>query len=117
MVFGLQSASLVSALGMTAALVVVSVVPSAGPTLSSQSHWVAHFAAFAAFGAAWTRGLPQIPSLIVTLATVAFASVHEAIEIVGHSHGYEMADVAADAVGAMAGIWLARLMMALSWVP
>jgi VanZ family protein len=102
---------------MTAALVVVGLVPSAGPTLSSQSHWLAHFAAFVVLSAAWTRGLPQIPSLIVTLAIVAFALVHEAIEIVGHSHGYEMGDVAADAVGAMAGIWVTRLMMALSWVP
>jgi hypothetical protein len=99
---------------MTAALVVVSVVPSVGPMLSNHSHWVAHLAAFAALGAAWTRGLPQISSLIVTPAIVAFASVHEAIEIVGHLHGYEMGDVAADAIGAMAGVWLARSMKAFS---
>jgi len=111
--FGLQRASMVSAIGMTAALLVVSVTPSAGATLSSQAHWLVHFAAFAALGAGWTRSLPQIPSLVVTLGAVAFASVHEAIEIVGHSHDYELGDVAVDAVGAMAGVWLTRLMMVL----
>jgi VanZ family protein len=115
--FGLQRAALVSALGMTAALIVVSVVPSAVPALSSQAHWVAHFAAFAALGAAWSRALPSVPGLVMMLVTVAFASLHEAIEIVGHSHDYELGDVAVDAVGAMAGVWLMRLMMTLLRVP
>jgi hypothetical protein len=104
----LPRVSLLSAFGMTVVLILASIVPSAGQTYANQSHYVVHVAAFAVFAAAWTWGLPRTPSFIVTLAVCAFASVHEAIEIVGHSHGYEMRDVLVDVVGAISGVWLAR---------
>lgn len=108
---GLQRACFVSAFGMTIVVILTGVVPSAGQVFSNQSHWLVHLATFAVLAAAWTCGLPRIPGLIVLLAIIAFALVHEAIEIVGHSHGYETRDVAVDAVGVSVGVWLTRLSM------
>jgi hypothetical protein len=58
---------------------------------------------------AWRWGLPGVSALIVALALIAFGFVHEAIEIIGHAHAYELGDAVVDAIGSIVGVLLARL--------
>ena len=106
-----RRACFVAAFAMTIVVVLAGALPSAAQALSNQWHWPVHLAAFTVLAAAWACSLPRIPSLIVTLTIMVFAFVHEAIEIVGHSHGYEMGDVTVDAAGVIAGVWFARVLM------
>ena len=46
---------------------------------------------------------------MVALGVIGFAFLHEAIEIFGHRHPYEMEDVAIDASGALIGLILAQV--------
>ena len=46
---------------------------------------------------------------MVALGVIGFAFLHEAIEIFGHRHPYEMEDVAIDASGAVLGLILAQV--------
>jgi VanZ family protein len=48
-------------------------------------------------------------AIALTIALLAF--LHEAIEIFGHGHPYEMEDVAIDASGAVIGLILAQVAM------
>jgi hypothetical protein len=72
-------------------------------------HWLLHAASFALLAFAWALGVPGAPTLIVALAVVAFGFAHEAIEIVGHAHGYEWADAIVDGIGAACGAVIAHL--------
>jgi len=53
--------------------------------------------------------VPQVPVSMVGLGVIGFAFLHEAIEIFGHRHPYEMEDVAIDASGALIDLILAQL--------
>lgn len=70
-------------------------------------HWAAHFGAYAALAFLWRRGMPRAPAQLVAAALVAFGFAQEAIEILGHAHGFELADALVDAVGTGFGILLA----------
>lgn len=72
-------------------------------------HWLSHLVSFGALAFAWALGMPRVPTLIVALAVIAFGFAHEAIEIVGHAHGYELHDAIVDGVGAAGGALLACL--------
>jgi VanZ family protein len=50
-----------------------------------------------------------VPASLVALGVIGFAFFHEAVEIFGHGHPYEMEDVAIDASGAVIGLILAQL--------
>jgi len=71
-------------------------------------HYLAHFAVFALFAVVWMLGLPGINALYVALAIVIFGFAHEAIEIAGHAHAFELADACVDAAGATLGVAWAR---------
>ena len=53
--------------------------------------------------------MPRVPVSMVALGVIGFGFLHEAIEIFGHSHPYEMEDVAIDASGALTGLILAHV--------
>ena len=53
--------------------------------------------------------MPQVPVSMVGLGVIGFAFFHEAVEIFGHGHPYEMEDVLIDASGALIGLILAQL--------
>jgi VanZ family protein len=88
---------------LTVVLLWAGVVPSAGQSFKGGSHWLAHFASFAMLAFALRCGLPRASTLAVALAVIAFGAVHEAIEIIGHVHAYELGDVIVDAIGAGIG--------------
>ncbi len=66
-------------------------------------HYPAHFAAFAAFAIVWTLALPEAPLPAIVGAIAVFGFFHEACEIVGHAHGFEIADALMDGAGTIVG--------------
>jgi len=74
-------------------------------------HYPAHFCTFAALAIVWTLGLPRASAMALAVPLVAFGFVHEAYEIVGHVHGFELYDALTDAAGAVAGIVCARAIL------
>jgi hypothetical protein len=94
---------------LTIVLLWAGIVPLAGQAIGGGLHWPAHFVSFAIFAFAWRCGLPRVSAFIVALAVIAFGFAHEAIEIVGHAHGYELGDAVVDALGAIVGVLLAHL--------
>ena len=106
----LQRASLGCAIGLTIVLLVAAVVPVPSTGVGSKSailHWLAHLVAFAILAFTWRFGLPRFSAIAVALAVVAFGLAHEAIEILGHSHAYEWADVVVDSIGSISGVVIA----------
>ena len=73
-------------------------------------HYTAHFLVFAALAIAWTCGLPRVRSVVLAFAIVVFAFVHEAVEIYGHAHGFELYDAIVDSIAAVVGVACTRLM-------
>ena len=100
--------SLVSAIALTIVLIWASLSPKASEAFAVGPHWLPHLASFAALAFAWTLAVPRTPTLLVALAVVAFGFAHEAIEIVGHAHGYELADAIVDGIGAVCGALIAH---------
>ena len=105
----LRRVALVCAIALTIALLLASVMPSAGQAFAGELHRRAHLVSFAALALAWRWSLPRVPVSMVALGVIGFAFLHEAIEIFGHGHPYEMADVAIDASGALVGLILAQV--------
>src|SRR2546430_14538587 len=105
----LRRVSLVFAIALTIALLVASVMPSAGQAFGGELHRRAHLVSFAVLALAWRWSLARVPVSVVALGVIGFGFLHEAIEIFGHRHPYEMDDVAIDACGAVLGLILAQL--------
>src|SRR5207245_9965970 len=91
------------------ARLVARVMASAGQAFGGDLHLRAHLVSFAVFALAWRWSLPRVPVSVVALGVMGFAFLHEAIEIFGHRHPYEMQDVAIDASGAVLGLILAQV--------
>lgn len=70
-------------------------------------HYPAHFGAFAALAIVWTLALPRVSVPAIIGAIAIFGFVHEACEIVGHAHRFEIADALMDSAGAALGAVLA----------
>jgi VanZ family protein len=64
---------------------------------------------FAVLALAWRWAVKQVSTSIVALGVIGFAFFHEAIEIFGHGHPYEIEDVVIDACGALTGVILAQV--------
>lgn len=105
----LRRVSLVCAIALTIALLLASVMPSAGQAFGGELHRRAHLVSFAVLALAWRWSLPRVPVSMVALGVIGFAFLHEAIEIFGHRHPYELQDVAIDASGALIGLILAQV--------
>jgi hypothetical protein len=105
----LRRVSLFCAIALTIALLVASVMPSAGQAFAGELHRRAHLISFAVLALAWRWAVPQVPASLVALGVIGFAFFHEAVEIFGHGHPYEMEDVLIDASGALIGLILAQV--------
>jgi hypothetical protein len=70
---------------MALALLWVAGQPGMGEMFPGRWHYMAHFGTFVVLGAVWALGLPRIPVLATVLGVVAFAILHEALEIAGHA--------------------------------
>jgi VanZ family protein len=100
----------IAAVAMTLLQLWVANVPAVGQMVgrSAHLHWAAHFGSYVALALAWACALPELPVMFVLVAVAAFAFAQEAIEVVGHGHGFERVDVLVDCAGAIVGAWVGR---------
>ena len=109
----LQRISVACAIVLTIILLWASVAPSGGEFVA-RHHRSAHLISYAILGVAWRVALMRISGWLVALFVIAFGFLQEGIEIVGHSHPFEVSDALINALGAMAGVGFAQL--ALRWL-
>jgi hypothetical protein len=102
---------LAGAIAMTIGLTLVAMTPLSTSMLAPMPHRSAHVVAYALVAYAWGRGMPLVPAPVLVLACVALGFAHEALEIVGHRHPFELADAYYNAAGAIAGVVLSRVPM------
>jgi hypothetical protein len=114
---GAERAFLIVAISLTLVLVAAAANPRGSLILSYWLHSVAHVGAFAAFAIAWTLALPKVPAPLLALAGVAVGFAHEAIEIFGHAHPFEIDDAWLDAAGVVTGVVFVRLLRRKSATP
>jgi hypothetical protein len=105
----LRRTAFACAIALTVLVFVAGFVPSTGSIFRGSSHWFAHLVSFAVLGFAWKRALPRASAVFVALGVIAFGFIHEAIEIAGHAHTYELRDAIVDSVGAAVGVIVAQL--------
>jgi len=103
---------LTGAVALTLILLWASISPKASEVAAVGPHWLPHLVSFAALAFAWTLAVPRVPTLVVALAVIAFGFAHEAIEILGHAHRYELHDAIVDGIGAVGGALVAHLVKA-----
>lgn len=92
---------------MTLVLVWASMVPVGA---SIPHHHLTHLVTFGLFAMAWSFALPRVPAVLIAVTILAFGFAQEALEIVGHAHGFELSDAIVDGVGAVAGVAFSRLL-------
>src|SRR6266513_2781854 len=105
----LRRVSLACAIALTIALLLASVMPSAGQAFGGELHRRAHLVSFAVLALAWRWSLPRVPVSMFARGVIGGAFLQGAIEIFGHRHPYELQDVAIDASGALIGLILAQV--------
>ena len=98
---------------ITIALFYVGLEPAAGRLfdgwpLQALWHYTGHVAIFALLGLIWTAALPRAAPVAVAAGIVAFGFLHEALEIAGHAHRFEIYDACADGLGAIVGVLAAN---------
>ena len=103
-------AFIAAGIALTVVLIVAAIDPAAGRLFPGRlRHASAHFLVFALFAFVWACGLPRVPALAVAAAAAGFGILHEGYEMIGHRHGFELADALANAAGAACGVACARL--------
>ena len=103
-----ERAFLAGAIAMTIGLTLVAMTPSSATIFPSTLHVPVHVLVYAMLAFAWARALPRVPALVLMLAGVALGFTHEALEIAGHRHPFEIADACYDATGIVVGVIMAR---------
>lgn len=74
------------------------------------NHWVAHLAAFAVIAFAYGLGWSVRPAVHIAIFVATIGAIHEATEIVTHSHAFETEDAIVNAIGALIGVAIQRTM-------
>jgi hypothetical protein len=83
--------------------------PLAGQVIANKHlHLTAHFSSYAFLAIAWSCGLPRLSAIAIAAAVAALGLGQEAMEVIGHAHRLERADVLVDAAGAVAGALIGR---------
>ena len=93
---------------LTLGLFTLGSLPTAGHAFPGAMHWVAHLAAYALIAFAFGLGWPQRPALHIAAMVAAIGAIHEATEIITHSHAFETEDVMVNAIGVLIGVLIQR---------
>lgn len=93
---------------LTLGLFTVGSMPAAGHAFPGAMHWVAHLAAYALIAFAFGLGWPKQPAVQIAALVAAIGAIHEATEIITHSHIFEIEDAIVNATGAMIGVAIQR---------
>jgi hypothetical protein len=95
--------SLRAAFAAAVALVIIAFLPPPEIVRALAPKWLLHATVFAVFTFAWMLGLPRVSVLWIAPVILVFGFLHEAIEIVGHGHRFELRDALDNAAGTIAG--------------
>src|SRR5207245_11742923 len=93
----LRRVSFVCAIALTIALLVASVMPSAGQAFGGELHRRAHLVSFAVLALAWRWSLPRVPVSVGALGVMGFAFLHEAMDTYGSRPPYARQQAASHA--------------------
>ncbi|MES2356347.1 MAG: hypothetical protein V4568_18490 [Pseudomonadota bacterium] len=96
------------ALALTAALFLVGGQQWAGTVFKGQTHWIAHFVAYAFIAIMYVKGLPRATVLLIGCLVTGIGGLHEVYEITSHGHPFEFNDFLVNSLGAFTGALLAR---------
>lgn len=83
-------------------------VSTAGDAFPGALHWVVHLAAYALIAFVFGLGWPKWPAVHVFAVVAVIGAMHEATEIITHSHAFETEDVIVNAIGALMGVAIQR---------
>jgi VanZ family protein len=89
---------------LTFCLFTVGSMPTAGQAFHGNMHWVAHLVTYAMIAFSFCLGWQQRPAVQIAAFVAAIGAIHEATEIITHSHGFETEDAIVNAIGALIGV-------------
>ena len=95
---------------LTLGLFTIGSVPATGQAFPGALHWVAHLGAYALIACAFGLGWPLRPAALVAAFVAAIGAIHEGSEIFTHSHVFETADAIVNAIGALIGVAMQRVL-------
>lgn len=88
---------------LTLGLFTIGSMPAAGHAFPGAMHWVAHIATYTLIAFTFCFGWQQRPALHIAALVAIIGTIHEATEIITHSHGFETEDAIVNALGALIG--------------
>lgn len=97
-----------TAMLLTLGLFTVGSMPTAGHTFVGAMHWIAHLIIYAMIAFAFGLGWPQRSAAKIAALLVTIGAIHEATEIITHSHGFEIEDGIVNAIGVLIGVAIQR---------
>lgn len=99
------------AIALTVFLFVVGSFPAAGKAFPGVMHWLAHFATYAVIAFSYGLGWHKQPAMLVAGFVAALGAIHEYSEIFTHEHTFEIADALVNAIGAVVGVAVERVVV------
>ena len=93
---------------LTLGLFTVGSIPTAGHAFPGAMHWIAHLAAYALIAFTFGLGWPKRPAVQIAAFVMIIGVIHEATEIITHSHVFETEDALVNAIGALIGAAIQR---------
>jgi len=94
------------ALALTIALFLVGGQQWAGSVFIGQTHWIAHFFAYALIAIMYVKGLPRVAVFLIGVLVTGIGGLHEVYEISSHGHPFEFNDFLVNSLGAFTGALL-----------
>ena len=94
---------------LTIGLFTIGSIPTAGHAFPGSMHWVAHLAAYAVIAFSFSLGWAERPGMYIAAFVAAIGAIHEATEIITHSHVFETNDAIVNAIGALIGIAIQKI--------
>ncbi len=95
---------------LTLGLFTIGSIPAAGLAFPGVLHWIAHLGAYALLAFACGLGWPLRPAAHMAAVVAAIGAIHEVTEIITHGHAFETEDVIVNAIGALIGVAIQRVM-------
>lgn len=93
---------------LTLGLFTVGSVPATGHAFPGTMHWVAHLAAYALIAFTFCLGWTKRPAVQIAAFVAAIGVIHEATEIITHSHVFETEDAIVNTIGVLIGVTIQR---------
>jgi len=93
---------------LTLGLFTVGSMPTAGHAFPGAMHWAAHLTAYALIAFSFGHGWSKRPAVQIAAFVAIIGVIHEATEIITHSHVFETEDALVNAIGVLIGVAIQR---------